>query len=156
MTAVARILFLIAGGLWLAIGVAAPLLLGKGVGPPMVYISTRTDTALFGAPPDQVLAGNPQLVMLRMMLIRSLSGLMVAAGLAVLGLAWFGMRTPDRWVLGLLAVIGAAVLPFWWSVFAPYRAAGIRLAIGDLPPFMWVPAILMPVASVFGWLGTSA
>lgn len=155
MTTIARTLFLIVGGLWLSIGVATPLLLGKRIGPPMVYISTRTDMALFGEPPDRVLAGNPQLAVLRQMLIRSLAGLLVAAGVAVIGLAWFGMRTPDRWVVAVLALVGIAVLPFWWSVFAPYRAAGIRLTIGDLPPFMWVPAILMPVASILGWLGSS-
>jgi hypothetical protein len=52
----------------------------------------------------------------------------------------------------LLTVVGFAVLPYWWIVFRPYRDAGIKLGLLDLPPFMWVPGVLMPVASILGWI----
>jgi hypothetical protein len=44
------------------------------------------------------------------------------------------------------------VLPFWWVSLAPYRDANVPLRVGDIPPFMWVPAIMMPVASLLAWI----
>jgi hypothetical protein len=148
----ARALFLVVGALWLVIGVLTPLLLGR-IGPELVFVSTRADTEFFGAHPRQVLDGNPQMAVLRVVVLRTLAGMLVASGVLVLALAWFGLAGSDRWALGALTVVGLAVLPFWWVALAPYRAAGVRLGLGDIPPLMWVPAILMPVASALGWLG---
>lgn len=155
MSSVARILFLLVGALWLVIGVLTPLLVGK-VGPPILFVSTRTDTVVFGAPPDDVLAASPQLATLRLMLLRTIGGLLAAAGLLVLAVAWFGLESSGRWALVTLTVVGLAVVPFWWVALTPYRAAGVNLGLGDIPPFMWVPAILMPVASVLGWIGAAS
>lgn len=151
MTA-ARNIFVGVGVFWLLIGVLSALLTGKGVGPPMVFLSERTDTALYGGHPDDVLAANLQLTDFRYVTIRVLSGLLVATGLLTAGLAWFGLRNGTLWALATLTVVGLAVLPFWWASLAPYRDAGVPIRLGDIPPLMWVPAILMPLASLLAWV----
>ena len=153
MLAASRILFLLVGLFWLLIGVLAALLQDRGIGPTMLFISHRTDEALFGAPPEEILATNSELVTLRYMTIRTLAGLLVAVGLLTAGIAWFGLRAPQAWPLALVTALGLVVLPFWWITLGPYRTAGIRVGLGDIPPFMWVPAILMPLASTLGWIG---
>lgn len=149
---IARNIFVAVGLFWLVIGVLSAVLTGKGVGPPMIFVSERTDTALYGGHPDDVLAANPELRTFRYVAIRILSGLLVVTGLLTAGLAWFGLRDASAWGLTALTVVGLAVLPFWWLSLAPYRDAEVAVRLGDTPPFMWVPAILMPVASVVAWI----
>ncbi len=154
MITAARILFTGVGIFWFLIGVLAALLTDRGIGPPMIFVSERTDTELYGGPPDQILDSIPELRVLRHTTVKGvLAGFLVAAGLLTAGVAWFGLRQPQAWVLGLLTVVGVAVLPYWWIAFTPYRQAGIGLTLGDIPPFMWVPAIIMPMASLLGWVG---
>lgn len=148
-----RALFVGVGVFWLLIGVLAALLSDKGVGPPMIFISERTDTALYGGPPAEILASNPELAMFRYAVVRVIAGVLVAAGLLTAGIAWYGLREPRGWALAALTLVGLAVLPFWWISLAPFRDEGIRLTLGDIPPFMWAPAIAMPVASALGWIG---
>jgi hypothetical protein len=63
------------------------------------------------------------------------------------------LRAGERWALVALTLAGVAVLPFWMLIFRPYVAAGAPLALGDVPPFMWVPAALLIPAAVLGWIG---
>ena len=151
MESVSRILFLISAGVWLVIGLLTPVMSDSAIGKRTLFGSPSTDTALYGSPPEELLASNPQLATLRHVTLRAVAGLLVAAGLLTAGIAWFGLRGGDTWALGLLTVAGLAVIPYWWIVFGPYRQAGIKLGLLDLPPFMWVPGVLMPVASILGW-----
>lgn len=152
MLRASQILFLISGGLWCVIGVLTPLLMDKGIGPPMVFLSERTDAVLFGRPPDEMLEEVPELRTLRKITVRSLAGLMLAAGVLTVAIAWFGLGGSRAWAVAALTVVALAILPYWWIALGPYRAAGIRVGLGDVPPFMWVPAILMPVGAVMGWI----
>jgi len=153
MTPTSRILFVIAGGLWLVIGLLAPFIMDTAAGKRTLFGSPTTDKALYGAPPEELLVSNLQLATFRQVILLAIAGLLVSTGLLTGAVAWFGLREPEAWALGLLTVVGLVVLPYWWIAFAPYREAGIRLRVLDLPPFMWIPAILMPLASVLGWVG---
>jgi hypothetical protein len=152
MQATSRILFLIAGGLWLLIGVLTPVMSDTAFGKQTLFGSPSTDTALYGGRPEVLLATNHQLATLRHVILRAIAGLLVAAGLLTATMAWFGLADPRPWALGLLTIVGLVVLPYWWIAFGLYRQGGVRLALLDLPPFMWVPGILMPVASILGWM----
>jgi hypothetical protein len=147
------ILFVVYGLIYLVIGALTPLLHDRGIGPTMLFISPRADTALFGAAPISLLS-DPVLSKLRSLLLIALGGMLVAAGILVIATALFGLREGERWAVVALALAGIAVLPFWVLVFRPYIAAGAPLALGDLPPFMWVPAALLVPASILGWIGT--
>ena len=155
MNSISRALFIASGVLWMVIGVLTPLLMGK-VGPPIVFASPRTDTALFGQEPDALLDANRPLAIYRVMAWRTIAGLLLAVGAFTIGVAWFGLRPPTAWALGLLTFVGLAVLPYWDITFAPYRDAGVPLGIFDIPPLMWVPGVLMPGASVLGWIDYAA
>jgi hypothetical protein len=150
---VSTILFVLYGLVYLIIGALTPLLHDRGIGPTMLFISPRADTALFGAAPSALL-GDPVLSRLRSLLLIALGGMLVAAGILVLATALFALREGERWAVVALTLAGVAVLPFWVLIFRPYVAAGAPLALGDLPPFMWVPAALLIPASVLGWIGT--
>lgn len=149
----ARYLFAAVGGFWLLIGVLTAILTDRNIGPPMIFVSQRTDTALYGGPPQQILDEMPELRILRHTTVKgALAGFLVASGLLTVAVAWFGLREPEVWALTTLTIVGFAVLPYWWIALGPYRNSGINLALGDIPPFMWVPAIIMPAASILGWL----
>ncbi len=152
MTDIARILFAATGFFWLLIGILTGLLQDRGVGPTFVFVSERTDTILYQGPPQEILDSNDGLTTFRYTAIRVIAGLLVAAGAMTAGLAWYGLRDPQTWVLAILTVVGMAVLPYWWISLAPYRDAGIPLRLTDIPPLMWAPAITMPLASVLGWI----
>lgn len=150
----ARLLFVGVGVFWLLIGVLAAILTDRGIGPPIIFVSERTDAALYGGPPDQVLDNIPELRILRHTTVKgTLSGCLVAVGLLTAALAWFGLSEPETWVLTTLTIVGVAVIPYWMVALAPYRNAGIGITLADIPPFMWVPAFVMPAASVLGWIG---
>jgi hypothetical protein len=122
----------------------------------MVFVSERADTSLYGGPPNQVLEDIPELRILRHTTVKgTLSGFLVASGLLTTAVAWFALGSSQIWALVTLTIVGVAVVPYWWIALAPYRDAGIGLTLADIPPFMWLPAIVMPIASLLGWLGYS-
>jgi len=149
-------LFLLSAGMHLLIGILAPALAFRSVSDrSILFVSTRTDTRLYGATPAEVLTVNPALTQLRRTLLTAISGLLVGMGLLEVALAWFGLGGGHGWALLALAGSGAAMLPYWYLVFRPYRAAAIPLSIADLPPFIWFPAALLVPATVAGWIGLS-
>jgi hypothetical protein len=145
-------LFIAYGAVWFLIGLLTPLLHDRGIGPTMLFISPRTDTALFGADPATLLS-DPTLSRLRSLLLTALGGMLVAAGLMVMSIAFFALRSGQTWSLVTLTIVGIGVLPFWLLVFRPYLAAGIPIALGDVPPFMWVPTALLMPAVILGVIG---
>jgi hypothetical protein len=149
---ISRIVFVIVGVLWLLIGLATPWASERSAGRFGMFMTHDTDLALYGGEPASLLATRPDLLTLRRTVFRVMAGLLVATGILVVGVAWFGLKERSVWALGLLTVIGLAVLPYWWIALAPYRAAGISLPLSVLPPFMWLPGLLMPLASLLGWI----
>jgi hypothetical protein len=146
-------LFLLYGAIYLLIGVLTPIMVDSSVIPGILIISGRPDTVVFGDTPEHIRQTNPILVKLRSIILKMLAGMLVAAGVMVVALAWFGLRQGQAWALGTLAVAGVAVLPIWYLVLRPYFVAGVSLGLGDLPPFMWVPAALLLPAVILGWIG---
>jgi hypothetical protein len=152
MWQLSRLLFGMCGALWLAIGVLTPVFMDRDFGRTTLFGSPRTDAALYGDRPERLLETNRELATFRGVALRAIGGLLVAAGVSVLAIAWFGLREVVAWPLTTLTVVSLAVLPYWWLAFRPYREAHIPLSLLDLPPFMWIPGVLMPMASVLGWL----
>lgn len=150
------VLFTIGALMHLLIGVLTPMLVHEDSSVTILFVSTRTDTALYGAAPRDLVAADPHLGALRRTILMALSGLLVGMAVLELALIWFGLRTEQGWALAALAIAGVAMLPFWYLVFRPYRAAGIPLALSDLPPFIWVPALVLLPATVLSMIGLQA
>lgn len=146
-------LFMVYGLTYVVIGALTPLMHNTSFGREMMIMSPGADAALFGGRPPDLLRDSAQLSQLRSILLQIIGGLLVCAGILIIGIAHFALRAGATWALALLAIGGLAVLPFWVIAFRPYAAAGIGLGLGDLPPFMWVPAALLLPAIAFSWAG---
>jgi hypothetical protein len=48
------------------------------------------------------------------------------------------------------------MLPVDYLSYAPSRAAGVTIRVGEMPPFQWVPAALLVPAAILGWIGVRA
>jgi len=148
------LLYLIGAGMHLLIGVLTPPLVGRRYGVrSILFVSVRTDTELYGASPDAILRASETLTQLRHTLLLAIAGLLTGLGIVEIALAWFGVGGGHRWAVIALALSGGAMLPTWWLLFRPYRAAGIRLTLADLPPFIWVPAGTLVPATILSWIG---
>ena len=82
-----------------------------------------------------------------------LAGMLVFSGCIEIGIAWFGLRSGQTWALLTLAIAGIAQIPFWYFVFKPYLNASIHLGLSDIPPFIWIPGVLLLPAIILGWIG---
>jgi len=69
-----------------------------------------------GSTPEQIAAFNPQLYDYISHVQVALGGLIIALGVAVVALAWFGVRTGQKWAL-------------WTAFLAPVIALGISLPL---------------------------
>jgi hypothetical protein len=134
----------------------SPLLVDRGIGAPMVLTGTRADTELFGAPPDQVLDRDAAIRPVRSILVGWLSALLIGVACLEIAVTWFGLRRGATWALVALVVQGLAMLPVYYLSYAPYRAAGVMIRLGEMPPFQWVPAALLVPATILGWIGVRA
>lgn len=146
------ILFSAIGLLWIFVGVLAVPLLKRG-NPDYLFVSQRVDAAFFGAPPSELAPFHSPLANFRTLLITVLSGGLIAAGALFVSVALFGLKEGHTWALLALATAGFAAVVFWWLALVPYFRAGIPIGIGDLPPFIWVPSVLILPAIILGWLG---
>lgn len=149
------VLFLIYGGLYILIGILTPFFQDTETGRQTLFTSPRPDTIVFRQKPVELLTSDTALSRLRTILLRVIAGLLVTAGCFHLAITWFGLRQGQSWALVALTVGALVVLPFWFAALRPYFQPGVDLSLGDIPPFMWVPAALLLPAFILGWIGLS-
>jgi hypothetical protein len=145
-------LFLVYGAFYIFIGALTPFVSDTNTGRQVTVSSVERDNALLGGRTPDLLQASPALAKMRFMLLNMIGGLLVAAGLLILAVTWFGLRQGQIWALVTLALAGSVVLPFWWLVFRPFREAGINVGL-DLPPFILIPGLLLVPASLLGIIG---
>ena len=146
-------IFLAIGSLWFLVGSLTLVLLNRTTGPKILFVSNSTDAAYFGDSPEHLLASDTALFKLRTVLIRVIAGFLVLSGLLFLFVAWFALRERQPWALISLAASGLLAISFWAVALLPYFRMRIPVTLGDLPPFMWIPAALIVPATILGWLG---
>lgn len=146
-------MFLLSGALYALIGVLTPVMMDTDLGRQLLMMSPRTDALLFGAEPSAILDSNPEMVQLREVMAGFVGGILVAIGVLIATVAWFGLRARQPWALIALSATGLLVLPFWYLSFRPYLAAGIAFGLSDLPPIFWIPAGLLLPAAILGAVG---
>lgn len=146
------VMFMLVGALWVFVGVLAVPLHKKGSEATIVFVSGRTDTAFFGKTPSEMMS-DPAVSAFRTMMITIISGGLLGAGAFLMSLTWFGIRAGHRWALWTSAVGCLLAAALWLLALAPYPKAGVKLTLGDAPPFIWLPALLLLPATVLGYLG---
>lgn len=150
---VSVVLFFIMGALWVFVWLLAVPLHKRGSSSTMLFVSGRADTAYFGDSPGELLAADPAFDKFRTMLITVNSGSLVMAGIMFMLVAWFGLGRGYPWALVSLALGVVLAVVFWALALSVYPRAGVRLTLADVPPFMWVPAVLVVPATILGWVG---
>lgn len=144
--------FLVIGVLWIVVGVLS-VPLHKRSSPDYLFVSRSADTSFFEADPATLAPPGSPLAKFRTMLIHVLAGFLVLGGTLVILIAWIPLRQGQAWALATL--VGGIVpgIAFWALALLPYVRSGVRLGLGDIPPLMWVPAVLILPAAVLGWIG---
>jgi hypothetical protein len=149
---VSTILFLAVGLLAAAVGVAIPVMVRRGgVGAPGLF-HPRPDAILF-KPAAMDEASRRSLAVQSRILWDWLGGTLAAFGALQAFVAWFGLGEGQPWALWALSAGDLAMFPFWFLMLRPYAQAHARLRLLEVPPVVWVPALLVPPAVVLGWAG---
>ncbi|MGI0150240.1 MAG: hypothetical protein ACREDF_12010 [Thermoplasmata archaeon] len=150
---IAAVLFLLAGGFHLLIGVMTPLAIRYFPNDPTLFVSERSDTKTFGESPQEKFAADPAWRIYRNFVLEILAGLLVALGLLEMMVAWVGVRNGQTWAVGILTATTLLLVLYWVLAFQPYVRAGAPLTLADLPPFIWFPTALELPAVVLAWIG---
>jgi hypothetical protein len=79
-----------------------------------------------------------------------LGGTLVSAGILELAVVWFGLVRGEGWAYLTLIFANLALTPYYGLVVGRYVRTDARLRILEIPPLIWVPAILVPIAIVLG------
>jgi hypothetical protein len=151
------VLFGLCGLLSLAVGLFVPFAIragGSGLAGPPGLFHPRPDAALFGSEPISE-HDAARVRILGIMLFDWLSGALVSAGILELGVVWFGLARGEGWAYVTLVLGNLALAPYYALIVRRYVRAGARLRLLEVPPVMWVPAVLVPIAAVLGWIGLS-
>lgn len=111
----------------------------------------RPDAAVFGGGPLPDHLQRP-FAIFRAMHWHWLAGVLVSFGLLQVSVVMFGLLARQAWALWALTVADVAMLPYWLSVIGPYRRAGVRLRLLEIPPILWIPWFVVPPATILGWL----
>ncbi|MBX7237111.1 MAG: hypothetical protein K1X65_22195 [Caldilineales bacterium] len=118
-----------------------------------IILSGRMDSLLFGRDLREILVSDPILVQVDMYTMYVRVGLWLAFGIFQVALVWFGVRNGEAWAFWTVVFANVAALAGWFFVAAPFVQKGIPLGL-DLPPVVFLlPLVLMPVATLLGWIG---
>ena len=147
--------FGVCGALSLAVGLFVPFAIrsdgASAPGPPGLF-HPRPDAAVFGSEA----VGERDAARVRMLGIMHwdwLSGTLVSFGILQLAVDWFGLASGERWAYFALVLANLALAPYYALIVGRYVRAGARLRLLEVPPLMWVPTFLIPIAIVLGWIG---
>ncbi len=148
------ILFLILGVFNVMIGVLTPVFVRRPdrLTSNIILTSTRPDTALLGASPEDLLAKDRPLGLVRLVLVNWLGAYMLGFGVLQVALAWFGLRAGQSWAFWTLTIGDLAMIPAIWVSLLPFVRVGAIPGLGEMPPFI-TALILIPIAAVLGWIG---
>lgn len=129
-------------------GVAAPQTNGQFIFGP------KADTLFFGRPPRDVVRDNPMVGRLAMIFIDFMTGFMLAFGIVLFGVVWFGLRHGQEWALWTALLGNAAMLLFYWGLaVVPFmREFGVGYA-DVFHPFAAYPTVVIPIATIVSWIG---
>ena len=110
------------------------------------FIEIGLTPELVGSTPEQIATFNPQLYDYISHVQVALAGLIIALGAAVVALAWFGIRTGQKWAL-------------WTAFLTPIIALGISLplhyvygldTLGHLGP-IYLDVVILIIGTVMSY-----
>lgn len=116
--------------------------------------SAKADEIWFGWPPAEVVTENPRVGQLLLVFLDFMMGFMLAIGIVMMGIAWFGLRQGQIWALWITVAGYAGFLAYYWllAVVPFMREFGFRY-MEIWHPFALIPTVLVPIAAVLAWIG---
>jgi hypothetical protein len=149
-------LFVAAGAFQLLIAILTAGFLVSGGGGNALLFTARSDEGAFGKPPRELVQAEPGVDTYRHLVWTLLAGFLAAVGLLEMAVAWFALRSGSAWAAATLSAVAVVLALAWVAILAVYVAKGARVTLGDVPPFMWVPAFLHVPAVALAWWGLQA
>ncbi len=147
------LLFGAAGVFQALIGTATAIYVAAGGAGRALFFTERSDAGAFGQSPAELIAHAPGIDTYRHVVWLALGGLLLGVGLLEAAVAWWGIRAGALWSLVTLTAVAAVMATFWVAILGVYVRHGAAVSLGDVPPFMWVTALLHVLAIVLGWWG---
>lgn len=149
---VSVILFVMAGAFQILIGVFTPITLATfGWDDSSLAVSQRSDAQAYGSAPEEIMEREPAVRTFRNVVWTIVAGLLTGLGLLEIVVALFGARTAQVWAVATLTAVALVLVVFWLIALVPYFRSGAPMTLADLPPFMWVPALLHLPAVALAW-----
>lgn len=142
--------FLAQGAVYFLIGALTPIFIGQGSS--ALFFTRSSDSGFVGGDTGELLQREPGVGKIRDLLLLALAGLLAALGLAVMALAWFGVRAGQPWAFWSLVAVGGVAVPYWVFIVSRYVVSGSAITLADVPPFMWVTTALWLPGTLLGWL----
>lgn len=147
---VAAALFLAAGLFHLTIGVLTPVGIRLGWAPGVFVYNDAADRAIFGKSHVELRA-DADVMKLREILLGMISGLLVGLGLLEMALARWGVRQGQAWAVAAIGIVAVSMAIFWTLGHVLWFRAGLPGGLAALPPFQWVPLVLVAAGSAAFW-----
>ena len=118
-----------------------------------IFMSAQADAALFGRSVAQLYAADPALQHTVAIYMTMLSAALGAMGVAVASLAWFGLRRGSAGALVGLVLTPVPIVAWFLVVVMQYHTAGADVGLADVPPFVWLGAMVGLAGGLLGWKG---
>ena len=150
-------LFLLITFLYLVLGVVTPLTANKYCARWTelfgLVFSPRSDKAAFGKSAKEIVDQDPSVMVTKISIYQLHFGMYLAVAILHFCLVWFGLRHGHAWALWALAASDVAIVFFFLMAVRTFSTQLTQLHFGDLPPFIYVPGMILPFAVILGWLG---
>lgn len=152
---IGSLLFVVGGIFDAAIGALTPIVTRMSPQPTAntFMLDARSDLALFGRLPQQLLAESPAMAILYRLTFDLIGTLLLVFGLFQAAVAWFALRQGQAWALPVLVGIDVLFIAGWALVFSRYVQDGVPVYGTSLPPNLLVPALLLIPATVLAFIG---
>jgi hypothetical protein len=150
------VFFLLYGAaLCVALGLQWTILLHTRNRQPALLTPEHTDTVVFGQPPAIFYQNDPVLFTVDRAEEDWRDGMAFCFGIALIALAWFGLRRGLRWALWTLTLAGLGMIPYAGLFMEPVLRSGAPWTLLDPPPVLTFQVLIVPIAVMFGWIGLS-
>ena len=151
------ILFLLINFCYVTMGLLAPIafrLYGSQLTEKfgLVY-SPRADKIAFGESNVNNIRNSKAVSTIKLSVYDVISGLYVAVAVLHFFIVWYGLRMGFSWSLWALTFADLAIPAYQYLAARNFSVNITPLHLSDFFPYVMVPALILPVAFILGWLG---
>jgi len=118
-----------------------------------LVFSPASDVVAFGKPSGDIAKDNPSALVIKTTVYDMFSGLYLAVAVLHFCLVWFGLMRGQDWSIWALTFSDLAIIAFFLLAARNFSVHLAPLGWRDLMPFTMVPGIILPFATVLGFIG---